>query len=373
MVERIPQRKAGTGNMARTLVTALIDTYNHERFIEQAIRSVQEQDLPASELEIVVVDDGSTDSTPDIVRKFAPAVRLLRKPNGGQASAFNAAIPEARGEIVAFLDGDDWWAPGKLASVVEIFASDPGVSLVGHGLTQIYPDGRAQTEAPREISRFRIDSVDAAKRFRIRKCFLGTSRMSYRKVLLQRIGPVPQVLTFEADEYLFTLGAFLGEIVILREPLAFYRLHDGNLFQYSNGAMESARRKQQVLASLARCLHEKLREYEVPREIAHTIIEPIQVEADLLRLVTDSGFPWETIAVESRIMRVLHSDASFRQRLFSYARLAPALVMPAAAYYRWKYRLGNLALYQELRRKLLPFPVPKHVERREKPASGAAG
>jgi glycosyltransferase involved in cell wall biosynthesis len=94
--------------MGKPLVTVLIDTYNHERFIEEAIVSVLAQDFPASDTEILVVDDGSTDRTPDIVRKFEPRVRLLRKENGGQASAFNAGIPEATGEIVAFLDGDDW-------------------------------------------------------------------------------------------------------------------------------------------------------------------------------------------------------------------------------------------------------------------------
>src|SRR5258707_3910833 len=95
-------------------VSVLIDTYNHESFIEQAIVSVLEQDFPDAEREIIVVDDGSTDGTSEIVKKFEPRVRLLRKMNGGQASAFNAGIPECKGEIVAFLDGDDWWAPGKL-------------------------------------------------------------------------------------------------------------------------------------------------------------------------------------------------------------------------------------------------------------------
>ena len=85
-------------------ISVLIDTYNHERFLEQAIVSVLEQDFPASEIEIVLVDDGSTDSTPSIVEKFLPQLRYIRKKNGGQASAFNLAIPELRGSIVAFLD-----------------------------------------------------------------------------------------------------------------------------------------------------------------------------------------------------------------------------------------------------------------------------
>ena len=103
-------------------VSVLIDTYNHERFIERAILSVLEQDMPMDDVEILVVDDDSTDRTPVIIRRFEPRVRLIRKPNGGQASAFNVGIPECRGEIVAFLDGDDWWAPQKLRKVVEAMA-----------------------------------------------------------------------------------------------------------------------------------------------------------------------------------------------------------------------------------------------------------
>ena len=108
--------------MATPFVSVLIDTYNQEAFIEEAIASVLQQDFPASETEILVVDDGSTDRTAEIVGKFAPRLRLLRKRNGGQASAFNAGIPETRGEVVAFLDGDDWWAQNNLTAVARAFA-----------------------------------------------------------------------------------------------------------------------------------------------------------------------------------------------------------------------------------------------------------
>ncbi len=71
--------------MAKPRVTAIIDTYNHERFVEEAIVSVLEQDFSRSETEVIVVDDGLTDRTPEIVRKFEPRLRLIRKPNGGRS------------------------------------------------------------------------------------------------------------------------------------------------------------------------------------------------------------------------------------------------------------------------------------------------
>src|SRR5271157_2338538 len=143
--------------MARCIISVLIDTYNHERFIEQAIRSALEQDFPASEREILVVDDGSQDRTPEIAAKFAPQVRLIRKTNGGQASAFNAGIPECQGEIVAFLDGDDWWAPAKLKLVVAAFSENSEVGLIGHSITEVLADDARRSELVREFPRFRVD------------------------------------------------------------------------------------------------------------------------------------------------------------------------------------------------------------------------
>jgi glycosyltransferase involved in cell wall biosynthesis len=156
------------------LRSVLIDTYNHERFIEQAVVSVREQDFPVADREIIVVDDGSTDRTAEIVRKFEPRVRLLQKENGGQASAFNMGIPECKGEIIAFLDGRDWWAPNKLTRVAEAMAADPSVGIVGHGIVTVDRDGREQIEILREGFHFQASAIDGARLLRRRGSFLGT-------------------------------------------------------------------------------------------------------------------------------------------------------------------------------------------------------
>jgi len=140
------------------------------------------------------------------------------------------------------------------------------------------------------------------------------------------------------------------------------------LYQHTSGDAQAIRRKQRILTALVQSLEEELKQSGVPFEIARIILECVQAEADVLRLAVEGGFPWETVAAELKIMRIFHSDASIRQHLFSYLRLAPALVLPARAYYRWRRLLSVLPLYQEFRRKLLPFPVPNQVDRREKPA-----
>src|ERR1700722_18932743 len=357
------------GQMARPYISVLIDTYNHERFIEQAVTSVLEQDVADGEREVIVVDDGSTDRTAEIVAKFAPRVRLIRKANGGQASAFNAGIPECAGEIVAFLDGDDWWAPGKLKAVAEALASDEKLGLVGHGITEVFADGRQHTELLRETPRFRIDSREGAQAFRLRKSFLGTSRMTYRASVLREIGRVPETLRFQADEYLFTLAGIFADVLILRESLTLYRLHDANLFQLSDGNVDAVRRKGQVMAALAEALRDELQRRAVAREIAEIIVDWVQNEADQLLLLADGGMPWKTVQTELHNYRVTHQDASMAHWIFKCATLLPACVLPPKIYYSWKRQFAANRLYQKTREKWLPYLQPRHIDRYQRPNS----
>ena len=348
--------------MAKPTVTVVIDTYNHERFIEEAVVSVLEQDFPRSETEVIVVDDGSTDRTPEIVRKFEPRVRLLQKENGGQASAFNAGIPEARGEFTAFLDGDDWWMRNKLTRALETFAAEPELGFVGHGDILVYPDGSRMLHVLREPCRFRANSLEGARLFRVRGSFLGTCRMTVRTEILRRILPVPQALTIQADEYLYTLAAALCDVRILPEPLFYYRIHDSNAFQMANSDPQRLRRKQVVLAELARTLGKELLSRGVDPEAMKAIAEIRQADADQLRLILDGGWPWETVKTEQKIFEVLHPDASLSQRLFKIMTLLPAATLPPRLYYGIRRRLSNSGLYLRTRRRWLPIPEMPHIK-----------
>src|SRR5260370_27752969 len=100
--------------MKAPLFTVVIDTYNYREFIEEAISSALAQDFPASQREILVVDDGSTDDTRQRLLKYRGEILYLRKQNGGQASAFNFGFEHARGEVIALVDSDDICVPGKV-------------------------------------------------------------------------------------------------------------------------------------------------------------------------------------------------------------------------------------------------------------------
>lgn len=339
------------------LFSVLIDTYNHERFIEHALRSVLDQDFPPGDYEIIVVDDGSTDRTPSILRAFDSRIRVLRKTNGGQASAFNLGIPECRGQVIAFLDGDDWWAPRKLSRLAEVFSADSSIGFVGHAIVESFGNGAERVIAPAAETRFRLDSLSSARFFRLNRCFLGTSRMAIRSAIARRILPVPEALLFEADEFLFTLAPALAGALILTDPLTYYRLHGSNLFMAPAASSNGERRKQQVLATLAAELRRALPLHGVAPDVAGVILEMVEAEATQLRLKLDGGFPWETFRTESALYRIQHQAASTRSRIFRNLSMVPALLLPPRWFYSGRLWLASRPWYSRLRRSYVPIPA----------------
>jgi hypothetical protein len=314
-------------NVSNPAVSVLIDTYNHERFIEEAVNSVLAQDFPASDREILVVDDGSTDRTPEILQKFEPHIRVLRKTNGGQASAFNHGIPQCRGEIIAFLDGDDWWAPNKLRMVSDAMTAKPSLGMLGHSYEVV------QTGRPPEIivtsQDLNVSLCDSrsAEIFRLHRPYLGTSRLVLRADVARKCLPVPEALVFEADEYLFTVAAAISGGLISTQTLTHYRIHGGNLFVSGGGSPDGVRRKRIVLEALSSNLRCVLPPLGVPPDAMQTVLEAVDVEAAQLRLSVEGGWSWEVFRTETALYRILHADASWRSVAFRWISMIPALLL----------------------------------------------
>lgn len=110
--------------MSKPIVSVVIPTYNRAHCVSDAIDSVLTQSF--QDFELIVVDDGSTDETPDIVSAYGDRIKLIRQKNSGASAARNAGIRAAQGEWVAFLDSDDTWEPEKLKVQVEDLRANPG-------------------------------------------------------------------------------------------------------------------------------------------------------------------------------------------------------------------------------------------------------
>ena len=352
--------------MTKPIVSALIDTYNQERFIEQASVSVLEQGLSPSELEIVVVDDGSTDNTASLVAKFAPRIRYIPKKNGGQASAFNAAIPETHAPIVAFLDADDWWAKGKLRAVLEAFEQNPGIAAVGHGYFEVRDDAsRTQPVVPERTYCLNLANAEAARVARSGCAFLSTSKLAIRRRALDQIGRIPERFVFCADSILMALALALGGAIVLDQPLCFYRLHRGNLYESRSTNSADLRRKYEIVKANFEFLPSCLSAAGVPPDAVSAFVKPDLLECERLRIILDGGWPWETFALELKRFRAAYEQNSPSYALFKWLVLASTLFMPPSVFYRMRswYAEHNL---QRFRRKI-GEAVPVGVRTRSNP------
>jgi glycosyltransferase involved in cell wall biosynthesis len=114
--------------MLKPLVSVVVPTYNCGKYVAEALESALSQDHPS--FEVVVVDDGSSDDTLQVLARFGDRIRVFQGPNRGPAAARNLAVRESRGEFLAFLDGDDLWLPGHLSTLVGHAQGQAGAKVV---------------------------------------------------------------------------------------------------------------------------------------------------------------------------------------------------------------------------------------------------
>jgi glycosyltransferase involved in cell wall biosynthesis len=129
------------GTTTNNLISVIIPVYNGERFLREAIDSVLSQDH--SPFEVIVVDDGSADSSAILAESFGGVVQCVRQQHGGAAAARNAGVALSKGGLLAFLDADDVWLPGKLRLQLDRLAADPSLECVFGLLEHIYEAGEA--------------------------------------------------------------------------------------------------------------------------------------------------------------------------------------------------------------------------------------
>jgi glycosyltransferase involved in cell wall biosynthesis len=213
------------------LVSVLTANYNYARFIGEAIESVQKQTY--TNWEMIVCDDGSTDNSCEIVEGHArldPRIKLIRKENGGVASALNAAYTASKGQVISFLDADDAWLPGKLSAVVDAFVRNPMAGFVGHRLRRVDEGGRPQGTLP--LLR-RPPSGWLAETAMCNGGILGglppCSGMSLRRDVAERIFPLPEAFRSCADAVVMRLCPLMTHLAGLSDVHGTYRLHRANI------------------------------------------------------------------------------------------------------------------------------------------------
>lgn len=253
--------------MGEGRVSVIIPTYNYERFVVAAVESALEQSY--RNLEILVVDDGSTDRTQARLAPYEGRIRYIYQDNRGLSAARNTGIRAARGDLIAFLDSDDLWHPDKLTVQVPRLLADPELAFLATDHWSMGTD---------EIDRMRWTRIDASQPLSTRPVRLdellvgarfGSCGVLARRWCFDGVGLFDEELTSAEDMDMWVRIARRFPIAKLQLPLWIYRIHGINM-HHATARMEAntlkvltraldahrdqtglARLRRQALASLA--------------------------------------------------------------------------------------------------------------------------
>lgn len=203
------------------LVSVVIPTYNRAGMLDQALRSVCAQTF--KDYELIVVDDGSSDNTAEVVEKYAPRIKYLPKKNGGVASARNLGLKAAGGDLIAWLDDDDYFLPGKLEKQAGYMAAHPEVGLVYTGMLMIDTTGAYPARTYAIPPRYK--SCREVRNALINNCFFGNSTVMMRKECFDRTGLFDESMKHTVDYDMWLRAAAYFRFDCVPEVLTVYRWH----------------------------------------------------------------------------------------------------------------------------------------------------
>ena len=198
------------------LVSVIIPTHNRRELVVEALRSVAAQEVPADE--VIVIDDGSSDgSAAQLLLQFGPTCRLLRTPQRGAAAARNFGVAQARGELIAFIDSDDLWLPGKIAAQKEFFAENPAAQI-------------CQTDEIWIRNGVRVNSCTHHRKPNgdvfhpsLERCLVSPSAVMMRRSLFERVGGFNESLAVCEDYDLWLRIGCTTPVWLLDEALVVKR------------------------------------------------------------------------------------------------------------------------------------------------------
>jgi hypothetical protein len=212
-------------------VDIVVNNYNYGRFLREAIESALAQAY--EHVSVIVVDDGSTDDSREVIATFGDRIVPVLKENGGQASACNAGFAHSKGDIVVFLDADDVLAPQAAERIAAAFRDRPQLAKVQFRLAVVDEAGQltGEIKPPAHIRLPAGDLRKATVRFPFDLARPPTSGHAYSAKVLRCMGPIPSgemMLQVHADNYLVYVAALFGPVGAIDEPLGSYRIHGGN-------------------------------------------------------------------------------------------------------------------------------------------------
>lgn len=217
LLARTPDPLVGT-DMSLPLVSIVIPSYNHGRYVGAAIDSILAQDYPR--IELIVIDDGSTDDSREVLARYAGRIQQEAQPNQGQVATLNRGWLMSRGNILGYLSADDLLLPGAVSRAVHSLQNNPDAALVYCDFHLMDPDSAV-------VRRIRTPEVEYAQMVEQFVCPPGPGAF-FRRSAFEKAGLWDATFKQMPDyEYWLRLGMY-GRFVRVPEVLAAYRVHPGS-------------------------------------------------------------------------------------------------------------------------------------------------
>ena len=204
-------------------VSVVIPTYNCAAYLPTCLEGVFAQTW--RDLEVIVVDDGSTDGTGEALRPWMEKIRYIRQANSGVAAARNAGICASSGPLVALLDADDLWAERKLELEVAALVAEPGAGLVCSDFSIVHADGTVLDSYFRKRGGYETGRVFAPL---VRSCFIFTSTVVMRRSLIDALGGFNESVGWGDDYNMWLRAALRSRVQVVPEVLCTKRERPGN-------------------------------------------------------------------------------------------------------------------------------------------------
>jgi glycosyltransferase involved in cell wall biosynthesis len=216
-----------TSPMTEELVSIIITNHNYGTYLSTAIESALDQTYRA--IEVVVVDDGSTDGSRDVITRFGGRIVPVLQKQGGQGAAFNAGFKASRGAFICMLDADDAFLPTKVERVVEVFSRYPTAAWLRHKLVLTDEFLTPSTRSIPNFSGSSLTTIHPRLVLEHKARFVVSSGIALRRVAVLNVLPIPEdevaLWQLGADAYVGTLSAGAGPGYSLDEILSYYRQH----------------------------------------------------------------------------------------------------------------------------------------------------
>lgn len=249
------------------LVSVLINNYNYGLYLKEAIESALNQTYVNTE--IIVVDDGSTDHSPEIIASYGEKVIPVLKENGGQASAFNAGFAISRGEIICLLDSDDLWLPEKVEQVVEAARTYPNAAMIYNRVQNVDQSGKPFGEPWPPYKGIRGDISRQVAHTGGWCPRPPTTGLSFSRKFLCQIMPIPEAeYRLCADAFWGDLAPFYGDVIGLETTLSLFRFHDANGWSRTADAHAAYKRSLQHHEHQVDSLNRALRDLGINLEVS---------------------------------------------------------------------------------------------------------